>query len=319
MKNLFIAALAAGLAILLSCRPDPAVPAVPGRQLSPAPYKEAVRCGLISSPELTEISGLAVSRKTPQVLWVINDSNNPPAVYGLSTQGVLLKTYEVAKAKNRDWEDLAGFHYRGEDFLVIADVGDNWSGRSFGTLYCVKEPTPDAQSNGVLPLEWEMNFRYENGPLDCEAVAVDAANQKIYLLSKRKAVPVLYELPLDMPCKKSMYTARAVARIKTIPQPTPEDCRQNYGNNRSRPTAMDISADGNTLYILTYKHAYVYSRTPGQTWDTAFSNPPQQITLPDPSLTMVQREALGLDHTSGKIFISSEKALAPIYMVAPME
>ena len=109
MKKLFIPPLAAGLAILWSCWPYPADPA---RQLSPAPYKDAGRCGLISSPELKEISGLAVARKTPQVLWVINDSNNPPAVYGLSTKGVLLKTYEVVGAKNRDWEDLAGFHYR---------------------------------------------------------------------------------------------------------------------------------------------------------------------------------------------------------------
>ncbi len=316
MKNLFIPPLAAGLAILLFCGPGSAGPA---RQLSPAPYKEAVRCGIITSPGLEEISGLAVSRKTPGLLWVINDSSNSPSVYGLSTKGTLLKTYEVAEAKNWDWEDLAGFHYRGEDFLVIADVGDNWSKRFFDTLYCVKEPAPDVQSNGILALEWEMNFRYENGPLDCEAVAVDAANQKIYLLSKRETVPVLYELPLDMPCKKSMYTARAVAKIKTFPQPTPEDCRQNYGKNRSQATAMDISADGNTLYILTYKHAYVYSRTPDQTWDMAFSNPPQQISLPDPSLTMVQREALGVDRTSGKIFISSENALAPIYVVVPME
>jgi len=316
MKNLFIPTLAAGLAILLFCR---TCPAEQSRRLSPAPYKDAVSCGIISSPELTEISGLAVSRKTPGLLWAINDSGNPPMLYGLSTKGVLLRTYEIDGATNWDWEDLAGFHYRGEDFLVIADVGDNWSKRFFDTLYCVKEPTPDAQSNGVLPLEWKMNFRYEHGPLDCEAAAVDAANQKIYLLSKRNAVPVLYELPLDMPCKKSMYTARAVAKIKTIPHPTPEDCRQNYGKNRSRPTAMDISADGNTLYILTYKHAYVYSRTPDQTWDLALSNPPQQITLPDPSHTMVQREALGLDQTSGKIFITSEKALAPIYVVAPME
>lgn len=315
MKNLFIPALAVGLAILWSCRICIADPA---RQLSPAPYKDAVRCGLISSPGLKEISGLAVSQKTPNLLWVINDSNNPPVVYGLSTQGVMLKTYEVAGAKNRDWEDLAGFHYRGEDFLIIADVGDNWSNRLFNTLYCVKEPAPDTQSNGVLQLEWEMKFKYEHGPLDCEAVAVDATNQRIYLLSKRKAVPVLYELPLDMPCKKSMYTARAVAKIRNIPGPSPEDQRQKYGKYRSRPTAMDISADGNALYILTYKHAYVYSRTPDQTWDLVLSNPPQQILLPAPSHTMVQREALGLDQTSGKIFITSEKSLAPIYVVEPI-
>lgn len=315
MKNLFIPALAAGLAILLVCRTCPAGQPC---QLSPAAYKDAVRCGIISSPQLTEISGLAVSRKTPGFLWTINDSGNPPAIYGLSTKGVLLQIYKVGNATNWDWEDLAGFRYQGTDFLVIADVGDNWAKRPFNTLYCVKEPEPDRQKEGVLELEWKMKFSYENGPLDCEAVAVDSANQKIYLLSKRKAVPVLYELPLDMPCKKFMYTAKAVAEIRNIPGPTPEGQKQTYGKYRSRPTAMDISADGNTLYILTYKHAYVYSRTPDQTWDLVLSNPPRQITLPDPSHTMVQREALGIDHTNGSIFITSEKVLAPIYMVEPI-
>jgi hypothetical protein len=81
---------------------------------------------------------------------------------------------------------------------------------------------------------------------------------------------------------------------------------------------MDISADGNSLYILTYKNAYVYSRTSDQTWDQAFSKPPLQITLPDPSKTLVQREALGLDQPSGEIFITSEKVPAPIYVVEPI-
>ncbi|WP_020586178.1 hypothetical protein [Desulfobacter curvatus] len=313
MKNLFIPPLAAGIAILLfcgACRAD--------TTHQPTAYKDAVRCGRISSPQLSELSGFAVSRKTPGLLWAINDSGNPPVVYGLSTKGTLLKTYKVSGATNWDWEDLAGFRYRGEDFLVIGDVGDNWSARPFNTLYCVKEPAPGNQSNGTMQLEWEMTFRYENGPQDCEAVAVDAANQKIYLLSKRSTPPVLYELPLDMPCKKSMYTARAVAKIKNSSGHPPKAPKKPYANFRSLPTAMDISADGNTLYILTYKHAYVYSRTPDQPWDPVFSNPPLQITLPSASQTLVQREALGLDQTSGNIFITSEKKPAPIYVVEPI-
>ncbi|MCG8552985.1 MAG: hypothetical protein MI799_21465 [Desulfobacterales bacterium] len=314
MKHLFIPALAAGFSILLfwgTC------PADTSGQPAPVPYKKAVPFGLITSLELSEVSGLAVSRKTPGLLWAINDSGNPPEVYGLSTKGALLKTYKIGRAMNWDWEDLSGFRYKGEDFLVIADVGDNWSNRPFNTLYCVKEPAPDSRS-GVLPLEWAMTFRYENGPLDCEAVAVDAKHQKIYLLSKRTAIPILYELPLDMPCKKSMYTARAVARIRSGSRPDPKGQKQTVANFRSRPTAMDISAGGNTLYILTYTYAYIYSRAPDRTWDTAFSKPPLRIILPPPSRAMAQREALGLDHTSGNIFITSEKAPAPIYMAAPI-
>nr|WP_319396204.1 hypothetical protein [uncultured Desulfobacter sp.] len=314
MKHLSIPALAAGLITLLlwgTC------PADALHQQAFAVYKDAVPWGRITSPQLSEVSGLAVSRKTPGLLWVINDSSNPAEIYGLSTQGVLIKTYKIQGAINWDWEDLAGFRYKGEDFLLIADVGDNWSARPFSTLYCVKEPAADNQSRN-LELEWKMNFSYENGPLDCEAVAVDAAQQKIYLLSKRAALPVLYELPLDMAGQKFIYTARTLATIKPIPGPIPKNQKQAYGKYRSLPTAMDISADGNTLYILTYRHAYVYSRTPEQTWDQAFSKHPLQITLPGHSKTLVQREALGLDQTSGKVFITSEKLPAPIYVVEPI-
>lgn len=314
MKHLFIPVLAAGIVLLLfwgTC------PADTPHQQGAAGYKAAVPCGRITASQLSEISGLSVSRKTSGLLWVINDSSNPAEIYGLSTKGGLLKTYKVEGAMNWDWEDLAGFRYNGEDFLVIADVGDNWSARPFSTLYCVKEPAADNQSKG-LELEWKMNFSYENGPLNCEAVAVDAARQKIYLLSKRSALPVLYEMPLDMAGKKFMYTARAVATIKPIPGPIPENPNQAYGKYRSRPTAMDISADGNTLYILTYKHAYVYSRMPDQTWTQAFLKHPLQVTLPDRAQSMAQREALGLDHASGKIFITSEKVPAPIYVVEPI-
>jgi hypothetical protein len=310
MKHLFIPALAATVIILFFWG---ICPADMPRQGVPASYKDAVPCGRITPLKLSEVSGIAVSRKTHGLLWVINDSNNPPEIYGISTKGVLLRTYKVEGAMNWDWEDLSGFRYRGEDFLVIADVGDNWSTRPFNTLYCIKEPAPDRQS-GMLELEWKMNFSYENGPLDCEAMAVDATHQKIYLLSKRSTKPVLYELPLDMPGKKSMYTARAVATIIPIPKKQ----KHAYGKYRFRITAMDISADGNSLYILTYKNAYVYSRTSDQTWDQAFSKPPLQITLPDPSKTLVQREALGLDQTSGEIFITSERVPAPIYVVEPI-
>lgn len=312
MKKLFSCALATGLGILLFCTPCQA-----GQVLADA-YQQPIRCGTVTSSKLQEISGLSVSRISPGLLWVVNDSRNPAELYGISTKGVLLKTFTIEHAANLDWEELAGFHYKGQDFLVIADVGDNRAIRPFASLYCVKEPAPGTGSGTLVP-EWEMRFWFEDGPLDCEAVAVDAANEKIYLLSKRKFEPVLYELPLDMACKKFMYTARAVTEIRTIPGPTDEDLKHNYGKHRSHPTAMDISADGNSLYILTYKNACVYSRTPGQTWASAFSNPPQQITLPDPSKIMVQREALGLDQANGALFITSEKIPAPIYVVKPFD
>ncbi|WP_462269006.1 hypothetical protein [Desulfobacter sp.] len=85
-----------------------------------------------------------------------------------------------------------------------------------------------------------------------------------------------------------------------------EPVRQTRPINRHRPRIRTRSGAG-----------AFHPRTPDQTWETTFSNPPQQISLPSPLHTMIQREALGLDQTNGNIFITSEKALAPIYVVEP--
>ena len=69
---------------------------------------------------------------------------------------------------------------------------------------------------------------------------------------------------------------------------------------------------------FSFKH-YLFSRSPGQPWNPAFANPPQQISLPDPSRIMVQREALGLDRTTENIFVTSEKIPAPVYILESTE
>jgi hypothetical protein len=43
---------------------------------------------------------------------------------------------------------------------------------------------------------WRVRFRFEDGPRDCEAMAVDPEQPRALLLSKRTEPPVLYELTL---------------------------------------------------------------------------------------------------------------------------
>ncbi len=86
---------------------------------------------------------------------------------------------------------------------------------------------------------WSIAFTYEDGPRDCESVAVDIVNEKILLLSKRDQPPVLYEIPLN---KQKNIVAKRLGEIKTLPQPTQNDIRLiKYLNYTTQPTAMDIS------------------------------------------------------------------------------
>ena len=85
--------------------------------------------------ELTESSGLAVSRTQPGVLWSHNDSGDGPNLYAIDPSGRLLAVFPVANAAAVDWEDmssgpcpaslLARAPLEGAACLYLADSGDN--------------------------------------------------------------------------------------------------------------------------------------------------------------------------------------------------
>jgi hypothetical protein len=162
----------------------------------PQHFGEAVSVGNLANPQINEASGLASSRLYPAVLWVINDGGNDPMLY---------------------WEALASFQLQDTAYLLIADVGDNWEQRKTSSLYVVEEPSitkTGLSDDTPVKIAWHIRFTYEDGPRDCEAVAVDVAHQRVLLLSKRGLKPVLYELPL-LPVEDDVI---AVAqRMTTIP------------------------------------------------------------------------------------------------------
>jgi len=277
--------------------------------------------GTISNPSIIEASGLATSYQNRNILWVINDGGNPPALFALSAQGETVGEFTIENAQNRGWEDLASFCLNDTNFLMIADVGDNFRMRNFYSLYVVKDPDIQkypSQKDNLLDIAWQIKFQYEDGPKDCEAIAVDPQEKRILLLSKRTKPPILYELPLKLKTTDTILTARRIARLTNIPPPTKGDLKGRNGKYRSLPTAMDLSPDGKTLIILTYQHAYYYRRDTNQTWKEVFLKKPQIILLPHPHTSELKlREALCIDPINGELFVTSEYASAPIYSLKP--
>ncbi len=283
-------------------------------------YTKVEQIGAIADPSATEASGLAVSRCRPDRFWLVNDSGNPPVLHLLSSAGKDLGQYKVAQAQNIDWEDLAGFVLNGIPYLMIADVGDNRGQHTQGALYIIQEPACNASGSGGIDIlfpEWTIQFQYEDGPRDCEAVAVDAPHNRVLLLSKRTTPPVLYELPLLTDPTRKKLTARKIVALTTIPPPSREDLQYRYGSCASQPTAMDLSPDGTTLFILTYTHIYQYQRRENETWAEALQNRPRIIScLPHPATGQLrQRESLAVHPLTGDLFITSEGEQAPIYRI----
>ena len=265
---------------------------------SPPVVGEPAITGKLANTQISEASGLASSRLYPGLLWAINDGGDDPLLYAVGSDGTDLGTFRVEGAENFDWEALASFRLRDTAYLLIADVGDNWQQRQTVTLYVVKEPviTATGIDNGrVAAIAWQIRFSYEDGPLDCEAVAVDAANQRVFLLSKRGLSPVLYELPLH---PVDQDTTAMAHRLTTVP-------------HFNWPTAMDLSPDGLSAVVLTYNNGYLFRRRQNEDWPSAFKRRPQRLRFN----RLFQQEAICFGFYGKSVFVTSERIPAPLVRI----
>lgn len=271
--------------------------------------------GLLAPSDLVEASGVVASRREAGLLWMINDGGHPPALYALQTDGKEAGRVMVRGALNTDWEDLAGFERNGRSFILIADVGDNRAVRSSSRIYVVEEPSRNGA--GRLPayveVAWTVDFRYAEGPRDCEGVAVDPRAGQMLLVTKRTQPPQIYTLPLQPPEDGSVQTARRVGEMPLIPPPTAQDriVHPRMGAVFSQPTALDIRSDNRLAVVLTYKNAYLFSRTPGATWAACLEGKPATVALP----ALKQKEAVCFGRNGRTIYITTEQRPAPLLEV----
>lgn len=260
--------------------------------------------GSIRSSDLREASGLAASSRNPGFLWVVNDSGAKPLLHLIDTKGRYRGKTTLLRANNVDWEDLASFQLDGKPYLIAADTGDNEAKRDSCTLYILNEPEMPAEDKKLdhqSRVQWQIRFRYEDGPRDCESVAVDAAAGKILLLSKRTEVPFLYELPLK-PGDGGILTAKKIGKTSV---PTPPGNPIRFA---SQPTALDLTEDGRLAAVLTYYGVFLFPRNPDETWGAAFARDPVRVGAHQ----LPQAEALAFSKDGKSLFVTSEGAGAPI-------
>lgn len=269
-----------------------------------------VETGRLQNAAIGEASGLAVSHRQPERLWTMNDGGSPPVLYAMAYDGTEHGSVQLSNASNVDWEDLASFELDGTPWLLIADVGDNLAKREQVTLYIVEEP--DLSTQRATPSR-QITFRYPDGPRDVEAVAVDANDQLVYVLSKRTLPAQLYSVPLvaGRSAAHSVITARYLGTVASIPQPTQDDLDRAIAeqNWHWQPTAMSFSADGKTAMVLTYRAVYLYQRHAGEPWLDALQRRPVAVDLGN--LRKAEAAALG----AGSVFVTAESIHAPIYRI----
>ncbi len=268
----------------------------------------------IRNPALTETSGIAASNRVEGVFWAVNDSGNRPDLFAFDADGTDRGRVRVNGVGNIDWEDLDSFVLDDQPYLLIADVGDNDARRKYSFLIIVPEPRlPESGllSGAVEPVT-RLAFRYEDGPQDCEAVAVDVASDRILLIGKRRTPAPVYELPLTLAGRQTRpLTAHRIGMLGGVPRPSAREMLEGpLGPWRHQPTGLDLRPDSAEAAVVTYQNVYLYRRNPDQSWSQALAGTPRVLGLP-----LSQTESVA--YLAGMIVAVPEGKFAPLLMLTP--
>jgi len=266
------------------------------------------RTGRILSGELTEISGIVLSRRNKGVIWAHNDSGGQARVFGLDTKGSLLGVFPLRGAAAIDWEDIAiGPGPLPElDYLYIADTGNNELSRQTIIIYRVLEPsvTTTSPSGGQELTDVEaLPMRFPSKPRECEALLVDPKNGDIFLVTRDRN-----------------QGANKVASIFHAPAPHKDGALKTLRFLTSFRTpssikAGDVSRDGRMIALRSHSRrgtggALLWKRTNlDQALYEIFHQRPQLITLHSES----KGESISFCPDGRFLFTVSEGRRAPIY------
>jgi len=263
-------------------------------------FNEAYQVGTVQNSSADEISGIAASRKNPDVFWIHNDhSGSETAImYAMTSSGRHIVTFVLSGAIKRDYEDIAigPGPIEGIDYIYVGDIGDNDSVYSSVTIYRIPEPVIDANSSYSTQYFTDfdtINLQYPTGPRDAEILMVDPSNADIYIVTKRINPTQVY---------KASY-----------PQSTTETTTLSFMttiNGTTRLTGGDISSDGKYVIITDYFQNRLWPILSGQQPWQAFANQ----TCSVPSISQPQREAICFSPNSRDYYTTSEGDRKPIYI-----
>ena len=206
-------------------------------------------CDLRTRPQLIgalpEASGLAVSRRTPDVLWSMDDSDDP-VVVPLSTSGVAKSRVRVTGATVKDWEDVSVGPCANGSCLYIADIGNEGTKRQTVTVYRV--PEPKAGDAATAPAE-ALDFDYPDGHHDAEASFV-APDGTLFIITKGHPT-ILFRAPRDA----RPGVASTLERVAELPI---DNVLNDHDKKRSRITDAETSPDGTWVILRTNAELLLY-------------------------------------------------------------
>ena len=271
IESRIAAAAAFGLALLTACNP--------GGIACDAP------AAIGALPDsLVEVSGAAVGRVDPAILWMHSDSEEG-LLYALDLQTLAHRaTFRLDTPLSDDWEDMAVAPCPHGSCIYIGAIGDNLHDRSDRALLVLPEPA--LGNSGAMPIE-RFPFRFPDGPQDTEALFI-AADGTPHLITKGRNGPItVYRYPL--PLRAGTVTLERVQQLSD-------------GLVQIPAQATGADARGERVVVRFYRSLRLY-RMDG---DTLAPLSADSVDLSP--LAEFQGEAVAIDD-AGRILLTGERGL----------
>lgn len=202
---------------------------MPTRPVCEGDNSNVVDVAAVVEPALREVSGLASSQLNDDILWMLADSGNEPAVFALSATTGDVRLQVNLPVKNVDFEDLSmgPCPDLSGPCLFVSDTGDNDGVRTTVVVYAFPEPTLSADAAAavvVIDTVWVMPMDFPGGErIDVEAVVVFPDASAILLFEKTTAATArifVYRSPWSSTINGFHSPARTLEQSGTISVPT---------------------------------------------------------------------------------------------------
>ena len=262
--------------------------------------------GFISTYNISEASGLVVSRQNPAVIWTHNDGTYDGYVFAIATNGQLLAQHYVPGVFGVNMEDIAvgpgplpQFQY-----IYLGDIGDNFTNRASIRVFRFPEPAVYGYESNAVPTSPivgtdEITLRYPDGPQDCEGLMIDPRTGDLFLATK-------------LGDSSRIYRATRAQLNST------NDITLTFMNQSSTfrsVSAADVSSDGALIATRRSNRISIWFRGANETVDAALAGSPDisQAPIIGTDAGELNGEALGFEPNGTGYFTLSEGFSQPLH------
>jgi len=290
----------------------------PDAQTSPAEcglcaeYAEPKATGNVAPSQLSALSGLALSRSQPDILFAHNDHDRP-VVYALDLKAQLHARLTLEDADAQDIEDITVGKCDTKTCVYLADVGDNTAQRDeYSVLRFVEPVVPSTPGNEQQVLAFEqLRFRYEDGSHNAESFLV-APNGNMYIITKlapgsggnvdATGPSSVYRIDASAFAMFAQGDVAQATKVTTLPVPM---------SGEPALSAAAAHPCGLGFLARTYDRVYEFLVPPGAAdFEAAFMAMPNVVAQPE------EQQSEGIDYLpDGRGFVTSgEGTSAPLML-----